>query len=614
MADIIQLLPDHVANQIAAGEVIQRPASVVKELLENAVDAGAKNIQLVIKEAGRKLVQVIDNGCGMSETDARMCFERHATSKIRKAEDLFEIRSMGFRGEAMASIAAVAQVELRARLHDKELGTCLKIEGSKVLSQEPCQCAAGTNISVKNLFFNIPARRNFLKSNPVEMRHVLEEFQRVAIPFHQISFSLIHNDQENYRLPAASLKQRIVALMGNHLNEKLLPVNEQTNIVNITGFVGKPDSARKTRGEQYFFINKRFFKSSYLHHAVQSAMQNLIAQDAHPPYFIFFDIDPSFIDINIHPTKTEIKFTDEKSIYAILRSAIKKAIGQHILSPVIDFEGESTLSIPIPKKPEDVNIPMIQVDPNFNPFESKLKSKRFYGNDSLNQWPKSDWETITGEVIPEAQLNFNPVESQPVLLPERDNEERMQSSLVPFLLHKRYLITQVKSGMMLIDVKGALFRIVFERLMKAQKTSGNAQQLLFPYVKECSGPDFELLLALREELHQLGFSMEQFGERTVVFNGMPGELNDASPELVVDELLQNFKSSMQQLYISKLETLAISVAENIARYQWRTFKNEEGQQLIDRLFACEIPGFDPKGASNIQIISLDELSEMFAKH
>lgn len=618
MADIIQLLPDHVANQIAAGEVIQRPASIVKELLENSVDAGAKNIQLIVKEAGRSLVQVIDKGCGMSESDARMSFERHATSKIRKADDLFAIRSMGFRGEAMASIAAVAQVELKTRLHDKELGTFIKIDGSKVISQEPCQCAAGTNIAVKNLFFNIPARRNFLKSNPVEMRHILEEFHRVAIPFHNISFSLVQNDQENYRLPATSLKQRIIALLGNHLNEKLLPVNEQTNIVKITGFVGKPDAARKTRGEQYFFINNRYFKSSYLHHAVQTAMQNLIAPDAHPPYFIFFDIDPSEIDINIHPTKTEIKFTDEKSIYAILRSAIKKAIGQHILSPMIDFEGESIISIPAPIKSDDVKIPSIQINPEFNPFDAKTFRNTPYRGSSINQWPKSDWETITGEQIPEAQIPDSQMELLPLdpehqLSKSETDDTTLKTNQTPYLLHKKFLITQVKSGMMMIDVKGALFRIAFDQLMHTSTTSGNSQQLLFPFVKECSGPDFELLIALKDELHQLGFSLEHLGDRTLVFNGLPAELNDASPEHVIDNLLQEFKTSFQQIRISKLETLAIGVAESISRNRLRNFVAEEGAHLIDRLFASEIPGLDPKGKNIVKIVTLDELAKKFSQ-
>ena len=612
MADIIQLLPDHVANQIAAGEVIQRPASIVKELLENAVDAGAKSIQLIIKDSGRSLVQVIDNGSGMSESDARMSYERHATSKIRVADDLFAIRSMGFRGEAMASIAAVAQVETKTRLHDRELGTVIKIDGSKVISQEPCQCAPGTNTAIKNLFFNIPARRNFLKSNPVELKHILEEFYRVAIAFPQISFSLINNDQETYRLPVTSLKQRIIGLMGNSLNEKLLTVNEQTNIINISGFVGKPDSARKNRGEQYFFINNRFFKSSYLHHAVVTAMQNLIAPDSYPSYFIFFEIDPSQIDINIHPTKTEIKFTDEKSIYAILRSAVKKAIGQHILSPLIDFEGNATINIPIPKKADEVQSPHIKINPDFNPFNAPSKSGA-YGKNTLNQWPKSDWETITGEKIPEAQMDFIHQKDEYLFDQKSIEPQEARQAQQPYLVHKKFLITQVKSGMMVIDVKGALTRIAYEKLMRSTKTSGNSQQLLFPFAKEFSGPDFELLIALKVELQQLGFSMEHLGDRTLAFNGLPSELNDVNAEEVIDDLLNNFKANMQQLQISRLETIAQGLSKNLARNQVKKINVDECQSIIDRLFACEIPNHSPDGKNIINIYSLEELAQRFLK-
>lgn len=613
MADIIQLLPDHVANQIAAGEVIQRPASIVKELLENSVDAGAKSIQLIIKDAGRSLVQVIDNGCGMSETDARLSFERHATSKIRNADDLFAIRSMGFRGEAMASIAAVAQVELKTKLHDQELGTLLKIEGSKVIAQTPCQCASGTNTAVKNLFFNVPARRNFLKSNPVELRHIIEEFCRVALAFPQISFSLINNDQETYRLPVSSLKQRIIGLMGNSLNEKLLTINEQTNIINISGFVGKPDAAKKNRGEQYLFINNRFFKSSYLNHAVQSAMLNLINPETFPPFFIFFEIDPAQIDINIHPTKTEIKFTDEKSIYAILRSAVKKAIGQHILSPLIDFDGENTLSIPIPKKADQVKTPDLNLNSEYNPFNSNTKLSGSNYNNALRQWPKSDWETITGEKIPEAQFDFENAK-QEQLFENSELEPELQVNQLPYLLHRRFLITQVKSGMMLIDVQGALARIAYERLMKSAKTSGNSQQLLFPFAKDFSGPDFELLMALKDEMRQLGFNMEHLGDRTITFNGLPTELNASNPEDLIDDMLAMFKQNQQNIQLSRMEIMAKGLAFNLSKSQWKKFNNEQSKNLIDSLFACEIPNLNIDGKSIVNIMSLEEISQNFNKH
>src|SRR6195952_1405439 len=377
MPDIIQLLPDAVANQIAAGEVIQRPASAVKELVENAIDAGAGKIQLIIKDAGKSLIQVIDDGCGMSLTDARMCFERHATSKIRKADDLFAIRTMGFRGEALASIAAIAHAELKTRRHEDELGTCIQIEGSEVLSQQACSGNTGTSISVKNLFFNTPARRNFLKSNPVEMRHIIDEFQRVALANPQIFFTLHHDGQEVYHLPEAMLKQRIVHLFGNNYNQRLVPVEEDTTIIKLHGFVGKPEFARRTRGEQFFFVNNRFIRDAYLNHAVLTAFEELLPDDCYPFYVLFIDIDPSKIDINVHPTKTEIKYQDEKSIYAIIRSAVKRSLGRYNITPSLDFDQENSIEHLITPKPfDEIVAPTIAFNPDFNPFAAEKSSER----------------------------------------------------------------------------------------------------------------------------------------------------------------------------------------------------------------------------------------------
>ncbi|HOY47946.1 MAG TPA: DNA mismatch repair endonuclease MutL [Flavobacteriales bacterium] len=604
MADIIQLLPEHVANQIAAGEVIQRPASAVKELMENAVDAGAKSIQLIIKDGGRTLVQVIDNGCGMSEPDARMAFARHATSKIRQADDLWAIRTMGFRGEAMASIAAVAQVEMRTRLTGQELGTLLEIEGSEVKRQEAVACPNGTSIAIKNLFFNVPARRNFLKSNPVETKHIFDEFQRVALAFPDIAFSLNNNGQEVYRLMPGTFKQRIVGLMGQSWNERLIAVKEETSVVTITGFVGKPDASRKTRGEQFFFINNRFIKSTYLNHAVQGAFQGLIAADSFPVYFLRFDVDPKTIDINIHPTKTEIKFEDERSVYAILRSAVRKAIGAFSLSPTLDFEMEQAFEIPLPNKRE-IKAPEIQVNPDYNPF-SNPRPAPVEKQDQLRKLSQARWEDLAG---PPTELTFPPKKelSKPAETPEKTQ---------PWQLHGKYICTQVRSGLMLIEQTGAFERIHFERLLKQKAESGHhgvSQQLLFPVVKEFSSPDFELIRALEPELRALGFDFENFGKTAIAVNGVPPEVQELDIKNLFDSLLEQFKRSQQDLQLNRAEQLAKTLAANAARSASGSLSPEKMLVLIDQLFACESPAYTPSGRSIISIIPLEELDARFGR-
>ncbi len=607
MADIIQLLPEHVANQIAAGEVIQRPASAVKELMENAVDSGAKNIQLIVKDGGRTLIQVIDNGCGMSEIDARMAFARHATSKIRQADDLWAIRTMGFRGEAMASIAAVAQVEMRTRLTGEELGTLLEIEGSEVKRQEAIACPEGTSISIKNLFFNVPARRNFLKSNPVETKHILDEFQRVALAFPDIAFSLINNKQEVYRLMPGTFKQRIVGLFGQTWNERLIAVKEETTVVTITGFVGKPDAARKTRGEQFFFINNRFIKNSYLNHAVQGAFQGLIPGDSFPVYFLRFEVDPKTIDINIHPTKTEIKFEDDRSVYAILRSAVRKSIGAFSLSPTLDFETEQAFEIPLPHNRE-IKAPEIQVNPDYNPF-SNPRPAPVEKHDQLRKLSQARWEELAGPptelIFPQNQKPSKP--SKPTETPEKTQ---------PWQLHGKYVCTQVRSGLMLIDQAGAFERIHFERLLKQKAESGHhgvSQQLLFPVVKEFSAPDFELIRALEPELQALGFDFENFGKTAIAVNGVPPEVQDLDIKNLFDSLLEQFKRSQQDLKLNRAEQLAKTLASNAARSASGNISPEKMSVLIDQLFACETPAFTPNGKSIITIIPLDELDARFTR-
>ncbi|NTW33123.1 MAG: DNA mismatch repair endonuclease MutL, partial [Bacteroidetes bacterium] len=458
MPDIIRLLPDNVANQIAAGEVIQRPASAVKELLENAIDSGATHIKLIIKDSGKTLIQLIDNGCGMSETDARLSFERHATSKIKEASDLFNIRTMGFRGEALASIAAIAQIELKTKRIGDETGTSIIIEGTEVKSQESCQCSEGTSISVKNLFFNVPARRNFLKSNTVETNHILDEFHRVALAFPDISFEMYHNNSEVYHLTPSPLKQRIISIFGSNFNQRLIPVIQESGICNISGFIGKPDSAKKTRGEQFFFVNNRFIKHPYLNHAVVSAFDELLPANSFPAYFIFIEIDSKEIDINIHPTKTEIKFQDDKSIYAIMRSAVKMALGKFSISPTLDFNVEKSFDILPLKKGETVNPPTIKINPDYNPFNTENREKKLNSSPAqslINKTNRESWEKLYPSEVNIKQDNNEIIQQgeavQQIIHSDWENNIQHQTKKQYLQLHSSYIVTQVKSGVMLID-------------------------------------------------------------------------------------------------------------------------------------------------------------------
>ena len=532
MADIIQLLPDAIANQIAAGEVIQRPASVVKELLENAIDAGSTDIKLIIKDSGKSLIQVIDNGCGMSETDARMSFERHATSKIRKAKDLFSIRTMGFRGEAMASIAAIAHVELRTRRHADELGTRLVIEGSEVKTQEACQCAAGTSISVKNLFYNVPARRNFLKSNTVEMRHILDEFQRVAIANPDIFFSLHHNNTEVFHLPDGKLRQRVVGVFGNSWNKKLVPVDEETDILKIRGFVGKPEFAKKTRGEQLLFVNNRFIKSGYLNHAILNAYEDLLPKDTYPIYTIFIDIDPANIDINVHPTKQEIKFDDERLVYNYLKVAIRHALGQYSITPTLDFDQDPNFSKYVPTnknvsqgqetKPSNGNVKsdFAGVSKTNSPLESNnLKNweKLYEGLDSFDQ-PQEETSDQGKAFTIESQWSANPVTDDPTS--GFANEKKR-----PYQIHNTYVVSHIKSGFLLIDQQAAHERILYERYLSFLKDQQPlTQKQLFPKTINLSPIDSQVLLKIIPEINLLGFDIQEFGNESFVIHGIPADL------------------------------------------------------------------------------------------
>ncbi|HXC06766.1 MAG TPA: DNA mismatch repair endonuclease MutL, partial [Bacteroidia bacterium] len=503
MPDIIRLLPDSIANQIAAGEVVQRPASAVKELLENAIDSGSEQIILLVKDSGKTLIQVIDQGSGMSDADARMSFERHATSKIRNADDLFSIHTKGFRGEALASIAAIAQVELKTRKPDMELGTCILIEGSEVKSQETCACAAGTSIAVKNLFYNVPARRNFLKSDAVEFRHIMDEFERVAIAHPEIGFTLHHNSTEIFNLPKSNLRQRLVALFGNPYNARLVPLKEHTQILGMSGFIGKPEFAKRTRGEQFFFVNRRFIRNAYLHHAVQSAYSELLPKETFPSYFIFLEVDPKTIDINIHPTKTEIKFEDERTIYALLRSTVKKSLGQYNISPTLDFNQEMSINLPLNPENRPVIAPEIKVDKNFNPFRNEPKEKDSPAPDYLKNmaWDKqysrhayNQLDLINKE---EPQKEVPGGEEQQTMNGEWDQETDQSQGRKTFQLHNRYILAHIKSGFLLIDQQGAHERILFERFLEAMKEhKAFSQKNLFPESIQFSAGDMICMQAL----------------------------------------------------------------------------------------------------------------------
>lgn len=622
MSDIIQLLPDAVANQIAAGEVVQRPASAVKELIENAIDAGADRIKLIIKDAGKTLIQIIDNGCGMSVTDARLCFERHATSKIRKSEDLFAIQTMGFRGEAMASIAAIAQVELKTRRIEDELGTVVQIEGSKVIDQSPEALPHGTSIAVKNLFYNVPARRNFLKSNSVETRHIIDEFQRIALA-HPDKFFSLHNDgNEVYHLNPGTLKQRIIHLFGNNYNQRLVPVEEDTSIIAVKGFIGKPEYAKKTRGEQFFFVNKRFVRDPYLHHAVMGAYEDILQSDAFPFYVLFIEIDPAKIDINVHPTKTEIKYDDEKAIYAILKSAVKRSIGRYNIAPSLDFNQETSFSNFITQKPlDEIQAPKISFNPNFNPFDDEVGSSKSGTSARSSEYASSferktaipqNWDTLY-------QITEQETATQLPLLPdteaESDSMPRAEHKKQFFQIHNRYIASQIHSGFILVNQQAAHERILFEQyLEQLDEQKGSSQQSLFPVTIELQPADFALMTDLLPDLHTLGFQLRPFGKTTYIIDGIPADLgSNVNEAALIEKLLEDVKNNKSDLQIDKRTHIAKSLAQSAALKAGTPLSNEEMAELIDKLFACQSPNISVNGKPTLVTFSLQELMEKFDK-
>lgn len=592
MSDIIKLLPDSVANQIAAGEVIQRPASAIKELMENAIDAGAVRIQVVVKDSGKSFMQVIDDGHGMSETDARLSFERHATSKINQANDLFAIRTMGFRGEALASIAAVAMVEMKTRLHSNDVGTELEIAGSKVELQQPTACPIGTAITIKNLFFNIPARRNFLKSNASETRHIVEEFQRVALAFPEKSFSLTQDGVQVFNLTAGNLKQRITGIFGNGYNERIVPIQEDTTILKIEGYIGKPEFAKKTRGEQFLFVNRRFIKSSYINHAISDAFADLLPPNTFPSYFLFIEIDPSKIDINIHPTKTEIKFEDEKSIYAIIRAATKRALGKFSITPSLDFDQETAFNIPVsmygtlPRQPE------VKVDKSYNPFTAENNAKK----------NTHGWENL---YIKSSDQPSDLFEVEPASRPNQKIKIFGQFAL-------KYILACNSEGMLLIDQKRAHERILYERHAKLLIQSAQAiQQDLFPIKIEFSTADAHLIKEIEPELKKIGFDISELGGTTFVLNGVPSGTERGREKYILEAILESYKNQSTLSNDQQTEKILRSFASTIAISYGVTLNMEEMDRIVHDLFECDVKEWSPTGKKTFKLLTEQDLHSLF---
>lgn len=599
MPDIIQLLPDSIANQIAAGEVVQRPASAVKELMENSIDAGATSVKLILKDAGKALIQVIDNGAGMSDTDARMSLERHATSKIRTADDLFRLRTMGFRGEALASIAAVSQMEMKTRLANQELGTSLIVEGSEVKSQQPVACERGTSISVKNLFFNIPARRNFLKGNGVEMSHITEEFQRLALAHPSVSFQLINGDELMFDLPSSKLSQRIVNLFGKNYQTQLAPVQEETNLVKISGYVGRPELAKKKRGEQYIFVNQRFIKSNYLNFAVTSSYEGLLQENTFPFFVLFIEIDPRHIDVNVHPTKTEIKFDDERAVYGVVWSAVKQALGSHNLAPAIDFQSDINLVSKIENQP--------------------LSRDQYYEEQFSNSLKKSNlqnWEKIF-EQEGSSSLLMNRNEP-PITTIRRESAMNNDAPLLEtekgiFQFQQRYIVRAGRGGVMFFDQQAVHERVLFEKyLIQLKGVPGGSQQSLFPQSLSLSAPDFALVMEMERELHALGFRFEVFGKNAILVSGIPAQVTGSEKELF-EGLIAQFKENQSELQLPLLENLAQALAKRASIKSGQRLVVEEMEALLASLFACSNPNYSPEGKPTFFTFDSSKIDNYFIR-
>jgi DNA mismatch repair protein MutL len=601
MPDIIKLLPDSVANQIAAGEVIQRPASVVKELMENSVDSGADIINVVVRDSGKTLIQVVDNGCGMSETDARLSFERHATSKISSAKDLFAISTKGFRGEALASVAAVAMVELKTRRENDETGTLVSISGSRVQVQEPCSCPQGSSFTVKNLFYNIPARRKFLKSDTTELRHIINEFQKIVIAHPGIRFTLNHNDSEIYNLPTCNYRQRIIGVFGKQINQELITLETDTSLISIKGFIGKPSYARRTYGEQFFFVNNRFMKHPYFHKAVTEAYQNILPSDTVPTYFIFMEADPASIDINIHPTKTEIKFEDESAIWQILMASVREALGRFNIVPSLDFENEVLIDLPVRNSSDVIpRPPEININPEYNPFEKD--EQLLQRPDFIDRFEKANsenWEKLYTSL-------------------ERDNEnpdnflKRADKDRKFVQIRNKYIACPVKSGMMFIDQKRAHERILFEKYLECLSGSLPGSQIeLYPVTIEPDPADYFIFKEAADDLKQLGFSIEFTDKNKIILKGRPSDSGSTDPVEMLELIIEEYKSAGGDPSKGARERLAAAMASASAIQYGRQLLQSEMEDLFDTLFACSAPNYSPKGKPVINIISLEELDRKF---
>ncbi|MCF8378882.1 MAG: DNA mismatch repair endonuclease MutL [Bacteroidales bacterium] len=600
MADIINLLPDAVANQIAAGEVIQRPASVVKELVENAVDAGSTIITVNIKDAGKTLIQVVDNGKGMSETDARLCWERHATSKIKSALDLFAIQTKGFRGEALSSIASIAEVTLKTRTEENELGVQIKIAASEIQSNQQVACTVGSNFSVKNLFYNVPARRKFLKANSTELRYIINDFNRIALAHSDIEFNLFHNNSQVLNLPASNPRQRILNVLGKNLNQSLIPLETKTTLINIKGFIGKPEFAKKTFGEQFFFVNNRYIRHPYFHKAVVQAYENIISSDSIPSYFIFFEIDPDKIDINIHPTKTEIKFEDEQAIWQILMAVVRESIGKNNLSPSLDFSIEGVVDIPVLRRNTEIFAPKINLNPNFNPFDND-REDNFNLQKQLEAERRENWQALF-ESGSRSQKNPDSIFAN----------DTGQIKDGPRLLQfkNKYILSPVKSGLMIIDQKRAHERILYENTLRVI-ASGQVieQKTLFPETLELNSSDFVLFKELEDDFRKIGFDIREFGNNSVIVHGLPDSVKYSDIKDLIESIFQNYKS-IGIINTDKIhDNLAKSMAKASAIPYGKVLEMQEMRELTDQLFACGNPNLSPSGKKIISIINTEDIEK-----
>jgi DNA mismatch repair protein MutL len=615
MSGIIQLLPDHVANQIAAGEVVQRPASVVKELVENAVDAKATEIKLIVKDAGKTLIQVIDNGLGMNVTDARLCFERHATSKIRHAEDLFALHTKGFRGEALASIAAVAHVELKTKQDQEELGIHIIIEGSKVITQDVAVLPKGTSFLVKNLFFNIPARRNFLKSDNIELKHIIDEFERVALAHPTISFTMISNGSEVFNLPSSNYRQRIVNIFGGKTNEKLVPVTEETEILKITGFVGKPEFAKKNRSEQFFLVNNRYIRSPFLHHAIMNAYDGLLRDNNQPSYFLFLEVPPHTIDINIHPTKTEVKFDDEQALYAILRATVKHSLGMFNVAPILDFERDANLDVPYDYKDKTLGTPTIQVDRSFNPFETENETKKYSGSSvsyAKHTQAQPHWESLYTNLKQDTfEVTATNFENDLVASTLFDDKSTESQTLL-YQFNRKYIINSIKSGLLVIHQSRAHQRILYEQfLTNITIHQASSQQLLFPLEIKFSREEMMYLKEIQPNLEGIGFAFEKMGFDELVISGLPAQISDTTVTEILHDLIYNLQENLPEDSFSLSDSISKFMAKSVAIKSGKYLNTIELENIVNALFACKEPNVSPFNKPIFITLTSEDLDKRF---